>query len=665
MLTLLVAVLLVVVPGLLLAFGLGIRGWTAAGVSPALTAGVLLLAVLGTSALGIAWTPLSAGVVAVLVVALASVATVLVRRRRPVQEPTRDGDGGATAVDGLRDSRLWAVLAGVGLAVGSAIGFLTITRGTGDLADPNQGFDAPFHVTLVELITRTGDVSPSAASALNGYPDGTLVYPDAMHALASLVAQLGGSTITGINALLACIPLLAGLGLVGLLRSVGLVREAAVAPVVLAATTGYPIDLIWRGPIWVFVFGITFIPAFVLLLRHTLQRRSVLLALALGVAAAGIALLHPSAALSAGVFSVCLVVHRWWSDRSLLRRELLPLGVAGVLAAVLAVPLLGQAIVNSGGGTVVDWPVAQTTGQAFGDLLLYNYENQYPQVWLAVPALIGIVAGWRLRPLRSWWVGTAVFLALCVLAAAYDGTVVQLLTGPWWNDRFRFEGVFYLGMSVFAAVGVVAIGTAIGRLVTALTGRLGERAAPVRRVAAGAGVLVAVLLLGVLSSGFYTGENTDRLRLAYGIGPGGSITEADLVAYRELREFAGTGPVLNDPNDGSPWMWPLAGVRPVFGAALTVPVEPPLPTERQVLIDGLNCLDSNTDVRTALEDLGVRYVFVSDGTILGGPTSTVGFRDLGSTESLRPVYQDGNAVVYEIDLQPLRPRSTTDACELR
>jgi hypothetical protein len=53
-------------------------------------------------------------------------------------------------------------------------------------------------------------------------------------------------------------------------------------------------------------------------------------------------------------------------------------------------------------------------------------------------------------------------------------------------------------------------------------------------------------------------------------------------------------------------MWTLAGVRPVFGAARTSPVRPPLPHDRQILIDGLDCLDSSEQVREAIEALGVR-----------------------------------------------------------
>jgi hypothetical protein len=162
-----------------------------------------------------------------------------------------------------------------------------------------------------------------------------------------------------------------------------------------------------------------------------------------------------------------------------------------------------------------------------------------------------------------------------------------------------------------------------------------------------------VLLLGVLSKGFYTGRNEERLQIAYVPQGGGTVAPNDRAAFAVLKELTGDRPVLNDPNDGSAWMWPLAGIRPVFGAALTTPVTPPLPRDRQVLIDRLNCLDSDQEVRDAIAGLGVRYVYSSATTIVGPPTENLGFLDLSEVRSLRLVYELEGAAVYEIDPVPL------------
>ena len=664
MLTLLVTVLLLLGPGALAGVALGLRGWAVAGSAPALTFGLVVVAVLVASVLGIGWSPLAAVAIWAVVLAVVTGLRLIARRRTPGRagpDPSRRS-GRSRAATG------WSLGVALGVVAGGVLGARTVVRGTGDLSSPNQGFDALFHVNVVETILRTGDVRPSVTGTLNGYPQGESVYPDALHAMAALIAHLHGSSVEAVNAMMACIPLVAGLGLAALLWSAGLRREAAVVPLLVAATTGYPYDLIWRGPIWVYAFGISLLASFLVLFRHSLSARTVPLSMGLGVAAAGLALVHPSAALSAAVFAVCLLGQRAVTRRAAVLRDWVVLVPAALIAAALALPLIGKAVIDSSGGTIVDWPVAQGAGEAVGELLLYDYENDLPQLFLAGLAAVGVLTLHRRPSLRWWGLGTAVFTVLCVLAAAYEGRLVELLTGPWWNDRFRFEGLVFLGLSVFAAAGLVVLVEWAVRLVVASAGLLRASRSAVRtprRTALDAAVLVvAVLVLGALTNGFYTRENVARLQLAYGPSTGGSVTAADLAAYPVLADLAGEGPVLNDPNDGSAWMWALADVRPVFGAALTVPVNPPLPRERQLLIDGLNCLDSSPAVRDAVRALGVRYVFQASGTILGGPTPSVGFRDLADVDALQAVYDRDGAVVYELDLDAAMADRPDPGCQL-
>ena len=644
------AVLLLLVPGLVLALLSGLRGWVAAGVAPLLTAALVVAAIVGTGALDLRWTPRNAAAVAGLVLLLAAGAAALRARQRRGRPADQDrAAGGSSVRPETPASRFWwgvGTLAGV--VAGSLIGIRTVLRGTGDLTLPNQGFDALFHVNAVETITRTGNASPGITGTINGYPVGSSVYPDALHAGASLLAQLHGNSLTAINGLMACIPLVAGVGLVALLRSAGLVREAALVPVLLAVTTGYPTDPIWRGPIWVFAFAIAFVPAFLVLFRRVVEDRTVASVLLLGGSGAALVMLHPSAAVTAAAFAVFLLLSRWLRRPAAALADLVVVGPAALLAVAVALPLIGQALVDTGGGTIVDWPVAQTAGEALTELALYRYNNEDSQLALAVAALVGLAVGWRHRGLRWWYGGTITFVVLCVLAASYEGRLVQVLTGPWWNDRFRFAAVVFLALSVFAAMGLVALGDLVGRALRAAASRVGATRPAGRGLAAAGGLVVVLLAFAASSQGLYVDRNVERLGIAYVPEGGGTIAPNDLEAFAFLRQVAGEGPVLNDPNDGSPWMWPLAGVRPVFGAALTTPVSPPLPGPRQLLIDRLNCLDSAEDVREAVAELGVRYVYSSATTILGTPTTNWGFRDLDTVRSLRMVFEKEGAVVYEV-----------------
>ena len=273
------------------------------------------------------------------------------------------------------------------------------------------------------------------------------------------------------------------------------------------------------------------------------------------------------------------------------------------------------------------------------------------------------MVGWRIRPVRWWYGGTAAFAVLCVLAASYEGRLVQLLTGPWWNDRFRFEALVFLALAVFAAIGLVFLGDLVGRGVSRVSRRRpsGRARATVPAVA---GLLVVLALLGVLSQGFYVGKNVERLEVGYVPGGGWPVAPADLAAFAFLHQVAGDGPVLNDPNDGSPWMWSLAGVRPVFGAALTDPVSPPLPESRQLLVDGLNCLDSDEDVRRAVEELGVRYVYSSNTTIIGPRHDQPGLPRPGRRRVPEAGVRPGRRGRLRDQLTPLADRAQDEHCAL-
>jgi hypothetical protein len=655
---------LLLVPGLVLAFTGGLRGWTAAGVAPLLSAGLVVAAIIVTSLLDLRWTPRNVAGVTVLVLLVAAGLAVLDRRRRRGRavDPRRAEGGSSVAPTSPVTQWWWSVLTLAGVVAGGLVGIRTVLRGTGDLRLPNQGFDALFHVNAVETITTSGSANPGVTATVNGYAPGQSVYPDALHAGASLLTQLHGDSLSSINGLMACIPLVAGLGLVALLRSMGLVREAVLVPVLLAVTTGYPTDPVWRGPIWVFAFAIAFVPAFLVLVRRTVEDRTPATVLLLGGSGAALVMLHPSAAVTAAVFVVFLLIARWLGRPATILRDVVVVGTAAVLAAAVALPLVGRALVDTGGGTIVDWPVAQSAGEALTELALYRYNNDHSQVALAVLALVGLAVGWRRRDLRWWYGGTITFAGLCVLAASYEGRVVQLLTGPWWNDRFRFAAVVFLALSVFAAVGAVALGDLVGRALTALARRVGAQRLPGRGVAAGGGLVAVLLVFLATSQGLYVDRNVERLGIGYVAAGGGTVAPNDLEAFAFLRTVAGGGPVLNDPNDGSAWMWSLAGVRPVFGAALTTPVSPPLPAARQLVIDRLDCLDSAEDVRQAVAALGVRYVYSSATTILGPPTTNWGFRDLDTVRSLRMVFQKEGAVVYEIDPVPLVDPDQDSSC---
>jgi hypothetical protein len=134
----------------------------------------------------------------------------------------------------------------------------------------------------------------------------------------------------------------------------------------------------------------------------------------------------------------------------------------------------------------------------------------------------------------------------------------------------------------------------------------------------------------------------------YGDGP--SVTSEKLQAYDVLSSLVSPGSlVMNDPQDGSPWMWAFAGVRPVFGHALILPTEEEsLGPERLYLLEHLDEYDTDPAVRAIIDGMRIRYVFVGTGFIDSSLERAAGLRNLEAVTALRTVYANPGARIYEI-----------------
>ncbi|EHM93204.1 hypothetical protein HMPREF0975_02007, partial [Actinomyces sp. oral taxon 849 str. F0330] len=237
--TVIVAVVLVLLPGWLLARAWGFRGVAAPAAAPALLLGVVGPATVIGGALGIRWdvTHLLVGPGMWLWAAAAALGLVLTHpwRRRSTDGIRADAAGPVLAPPalGTRNALLLAgavVLSGVMTAWPALIG----TRGP---QSPPQASDAVFHLSAVAFVRREGNVSPMGGLA-SMYDGAVTYYPTGWHALAAL---LPGDVVVGANVLvLVSVGLIWPLGMAGLLREVlGRIRPAATATdgAVLAAGT--------------------------------------------------------------------------------------------------------------------------------------------------------------------------------------------------------------------------------------------------------------------------------------------------------------------------------------------------------------------------------------------------------------------------------------------
>lgn len=641
---------LLLVPGLLVGFALGLRGWTLAGTAPLTT--YALVAVTGTvcALTGIDWSPLTLLIATGLATSLAAGAAALSRRR------TADARGTEPARwPGWRGA---AVVAAT--VIGAALGAWAMADASGGLADPPQDWDSQFHANAIRQIADTGDADPAALAAVNRYeqPDG-FYYPNGYHLLTAVAYRLFGHDMTlTFNASIVLLGPMLTVGLVALLRQFRVRPALAAATALLSsAASAIPYDLIMRGPLVNYATGVVLVPSFLIMLYRSLADRSWPAATLTAASAAALLVIHPGSAFVAIVFAATMIAERWLLDRSRIPRDLLMLAGTLVVTAVLATPaVLGSlnSVVNS---PVYVWPADMAASHAIGDLIGFSHLSRYPRWYLALPLLVGLTALRRLRPL--WWLlaGSAVFAALFVLSASYVHPLIPLLTRPWWNDRWRIVAVATIGAIVLAAHGVVVISDAarrgLVRLAAALhSGQAGHSGQAVGhnarlRTVLRASPLVPLVIVGAMaagSGGFYLGQNAQRvLDGQYRPGPGLSPLEREGV--RQLAELAPQGTrVMNQDGDGSAWMFAFTGVRPVNGHIETAG---PTPTQ-ELLQRRFNQLDTDPQVRAAVDRLNVRYVFIGRGYVRPSFRRAEGLRRLDRVRSLELVYDNPDARIYRV-----------------
>lgn len=647
-LNLAVLLAVLVLPGLLIGAVAGLRGWLLAAGAPVLTFGLIGVAGSVLPVLGLSWTPTTFASSALVVAGVVGGTLLLVARlpvarlpvARPGPEHTAPGPGTWRVVD--------HVAVGAAVLVSAALGVLVTADGTEAFTAIPQFWDTAFHSNAIRYIADTGESSPAALAALSD-AGVAFYYPNAFHiAGATLMMLTGTGVMPAVEFLIALLPALFALGVAALVKVVsGRPAVAVASALVAAAFSGFPYDL--AGVLLPYVMGLALLPAFlaqwadVLVPAPGVWGRAV----ALGLGAVGLLALHPSTLVAAAVVAAFHLAQVWWTRRPV-ASDAVVIGVGALATAVFGAPLL-LASAAAAAGESFDWPVAMPAAEAVGRLLTLAHGHENPQWWLAGLVVLGL-AGLRRHPeLRFLAASGLVFAVVFVMAASYEGQWVELLSRPWWNDRWRLVALWVVVVVPLAGAGVVALrdtGLDLLRRIRVPPEVLDGRG----RVLPAA--LLAVLLLGVAvaSDGLYRERNTARIAAAFTDGP--AVSRAEEQAFLRLAEVVPPGArVMNDPYDGSPLMYALAGALPVFVQPLHEQLDlAGLTPERRLLFTSFHRLDDDPAVRDVVRQMGITHAVVSDGLVYTAPGTAPGMRELDRVDSLHLLFRTPSTTVYEVRL---------------
>lgn len=613
------AVCVLFVPGVALGLSMGLRGRLLWGVAPALTLGFTGLAAIGYAGLGLTWAPLPVIIGVGVVCAVLAAITWLLRRRWPGLYPPEPARVGRAPV-------------ALAIAAASAIAVTIMLTATRGLTRIPQGWDSLLHGTATRFIEQTGNASPFSLAGAVAPGNPSFYYPDAFHALTALVLHVPGQSMPGaLNAMVTATAIVFILATVALVSRIDPRPLALSAAAVLAASfSAFPVLQAAHGPLSPFALGAAAMPGVLALVFAMLRRPSAPLVLATALGTSGLYVTHPSIAAMAliliAIIGVCWLL---WGGRTRTGRALVAVTVAGVGAGVLTLPSVDTASKSVMNG--FDWPAESSYREAVTQLL--GMSTYVPAQWLLFAlTLAGLWALGRRRELRPLTIGAALLGWLFVISAASDAPYVQRLTSLWWNDAMRFLGLYIVVLAPIAACGVVVL--------VQLAARLGRGRLATRWVGVG-----AVVALAALAAGVYAPRGVDMLTRNF--GEGGTVYPEEAQAYAQLAELYDGGTVMNDPYDGSPWIYTLEKLPVLVPGPLGEDPLGALGQDRMDLYADIHSYGHNPYMAEVVERLDVRWLVMGEGSV-GGMPIPPGFAGIAQNPAFEPVIVNDKTVIYRL-----------------
>jgi hypothetical protein len=632
--------LLLVIPGALVA-RVGRLTWpTAVAVGPALTYGVVALAIVPFGALGVPWNGWTALFALAIVTAVAFCLRIALARVRDVDAEARAATRGP------------ALVVAAGVLLGALLIGLAVLNGMPNWQSIPSNWDAVWHANTIRFIVDTGQASPTHLGELrNVETHEALYYPSTFHALAAVFSQLTGAapttayTLSSVSAAIWLFPVSAATLTWQLLRSRidewRTAGAAATAAALSGSFTAIPyIEFDTASMPNMAAYGVA-IPTMVLIVSAVRHRDRIPVAV---LALFGVFSVH----ITGGVV-VVLFVAAWWLFEALWHpvrgrvADFVNLFVIAVPTVALLLPqflgvlqqaeiIVGHAFITHEGKKrgLIDAVVQHT-----------RHLNDFPIQWVLI--ILGAIGAIVLVVRRVWW-PLAVWLLLVVSivhSSAPFGGPIGALTGKFsdlfYSDPRRLSAV--VTMLLMAAVGIAVFTLASATVAGAR--RLVGKGSPRVWYAATATVLVVasvgIELAYLPRAKFLFGEKYDRV----------IVDSKDLQAWAYLATLPGArDSLIGDANtDGTAWMYAVAGLHPLW-THYDYPVQQGPGYHRFIFWAYADDADTDPRVAEAVKALNIRYV-VTSTPVVRGFVMPDGLVSLDRSRSWEKIYDNGEARIYE------------------
>ena len=587
------AVAVLMLPGLLLGWALGLRHVWMISLAPVLTASLVAVSTLATWWLHIGW---NAGIFAVTAVLLAGMVLVVVRllsKRWPDSFAWRPAGDTAGAAYGIA-----LLTSGFFLTVR----YVQIVERPGNI---NQGIDTPFHLNFVQQILDSGDGSPFSVRALIGESSG--FYPQIWHALAALTSQVTRlPVVEAANALnFAIVAVSWPLGVLLFVYLVVGPKAVALlcAGVASAGFFAFPFTVMQSqksdfGPLFPYMLAVTFLPPLIAVLATALKFGNrtpmpwPLAAAALALGLPGLVNTHMSGLVAlVGLTSFFAVIAAWRSFRELKQRRSDLFGYlkwTAVWVTAFSSGLIVWAVVRPWTTT---WDPIDSFPAAAGSVLLTAPTHGDVAWALAALTLIGTAQLVRHRTERWFLASYGGAVALYLVAAAVPASAPlarEIIIGAWYGDPPRLAALLPMFWAVFAGAAGAWIFESLKRYRTRWVVPMGI-----------AGLALSIVIWPTNSE---TAPGRERTYALADASPLLSPNELELL-NRLATHVPKDAVIANNPWDGSSTAYAIADRRVLFAHAYTGSNP-----DRLLAAEKLNQANPESDVCEAVKRENIQFL---------------------------------------------------------
>lgn len=639
------ALLVLTLPGGMIAAAAGQRSMNLVALAPVLSISVLSVSAIAAPMVGLSWGPVAAG----LGTLLTAGATLLLRT-------------GLTRRSGWsRRETTWGFAfspaAGVALAVGGGVLLYRLARIFENPEYVSQTADNVFHLNAVRYILETGSASSLTVGAAGG--SAPSFYPAAWHGIAALIVDNSGASIA---TAVACLNLVLGavvwpLSMWFFCRTLvgGSTAMNVGFGVLISSFSAFPYLLVDWGVIYPNYLGMAALPAVaglgVLIFRNNLAHapQGILLSWLGLIALTGVSLGHPNSVLCVIVILGPYLVSRIFRRSVIvsIAEGTMPRRTAKIVAGLGVAVGIGVAwiVLRPFPFTSFDitWPPYQSSAQALGEAFFTTHSARGAAWGTGVLLIVGLVLAVSHRGYR-WLAGSfLIWTLLTVAVSAWQPSILRaFLTGGWFDDYKRIAAGLVIVALPLSLLGFIGVSRGIAKLISR---RPALNAVPGNVVSM---LLIAVPVFVIAHAGAIRDASIAANR-NYSLGPGSPIMSADeFTLYEELPALVPDDKVVaGNPWDGSAWAYFVSGKRVLFPHVLAAMDE-----DEALIARSFRTAASDPAVCAAAERLNVEYAINSDELIYlpGNPNNQAypGLADLDSAPGFQLVSEVGANRLYKL-----------------